>query len=66
VADPTSTGTLILVAATGGVGAFLGAAVGQAVQLYRDKRQHERELELRDLERNAAREDDRRSRRSDR
>lgn len=66
VADAASTGTLVVVALAGGGGALLGAVLGQAVQLHRDRRQYEREDARHDRERQDALEDERRKRREDR
>jgi hypothetical protein len=66
VADAASTGTLILVALSGGGGALLGAVLGQGVQLHRDRRQYEREDARHERERREALEDGRRKRREDR
>ena len=55
-----------MVAATGGLGAFAGAALGQLVQLYRDKKQYQREDARHDREHQEALDNERRQRREDR
>jgi hypothetical protein len=54
VADAASTSTLVLVALSGGTGAFLGVVVNQVVQLRRDKKQYEREDQTEERERRDA------------
>lgn len=66
MADADSTGTLVVVALSGGAGALLGAILGQAVQLHRDKRQYEREDARHERERLQALEDARTTRREER
>jgi hypothetical protein len=66
VAEVSSTGTLVLVALAGGGGALLGAILGQAVQLHRDRKQYEREDARHERERREALEDERAGRREDR
>jgi hypothetical protein len=66
VADAATTGTLVVVAVSGGAGAFLGAALGQAVQLHRDRKQREHENARHDREREQSLEDQQRARREDR
>jgi hypothetical protein len=66
VADAASTGTLVVVALSGGAGALLGAVLGQAVQLHRDKKQYEREDARHERERQQTLEDERTKRREDR
>jgi hypothetical protein len=66
VADAATTGTLVVIAVSGGAGAFLGAALGQAVQLHRDRKQYEREDARHERERQQALDDARLQRREDR
>jgi hypothetical protein len=66
VANAASTVTLVVVALSGGTGALLGAILGQAVQLHRDKKQYEREDARHERERNQAVEDARTARREER
>jgi hypothetical protein len=65
VAD-AATSTLVLIALSGGTGAFLGVVVNQVIQLRRDKKQYEREDARHDRERQDALDDERRKRREDR
>jgi hypothetical protein len=65
MADAASTSTLVVVALSGGTGAFLGVVVNQAVQLSRDKKQYGREDARHERERQEALEDERRKRRED-
>src|SRR5688572_13519588 len=66
MADAASTSTLILVALSGGTGAFMGVVVSQLVQLRRDRKQYEREDARHERERQQALEDERTRRREDR
>lgn len=66
MADAATTGTLVLVALSGGTGAFLGVVVNQVVQLGRDKKQNEREDIRREQERQHELDDARLQRREDR
>lgn len=66
MADAASTGTLVLVALSGGAGALIGTFIGQGVQLHRDKKQRQHENDRHDREREQALEDAARERREDR
>lgn len=66
MADPASTGTLVVVALSGGAGALLGAILGQAVQLHRDRKRYEREDARHERERREALDDARATRREER
>lgn len=66
MADAATTGTLVVVALSGGAGALFGAVLGQAVQLHRDKRQYEREDARHEREREQVLDDARTQRREER
>jgi hypothetical protein len=66
VADAATTGTLVVVALSGGTGAFLGVVINQFAQARRDRKQREHENDRHERERQDALDDERAKRREDR